>query len=292
MTSTKSRKGIILAGGTGSRLFPLTLGISKQLLPVYNKPMIYYPLSVLMLGGIRDVLIISTPHDLPLFERVLGSGETWGMHFEYAVQDAPRGLPEAFIIGEKFLNGAPACLILGDNIFYGEGLGKILAQASAKSSGATVFSYPVKDPERYGVVEVDDQGYALSLEEKPQAPKSNQAVVGLYFYDSRVCEFAKRLTPGRRNELEILDLTRCYLTENTLTVESFGRGTAWLDAGTHQSLLQAENFVEAIEERTGVMISCPEEIAFRKGFIDREQLHKLGAELEASGYGEYLLSIG
>jgi len=290
-TSTPPRKGIILAGGTGSRLFPLTIGISKQLLPVYNKPMIYYPLSVLMLAGIREVLIISTPHDLPLFRRVLGSGEKWGMSFSYAEQAAPRGLPEAFIIGEPFLAGQPACLILGDNIFYGNNLTTLLKNAAARTTGATVFAYPVKDPERYGVVEFDAAGQAVSLEEKPLKPKSHSAVVGLYFYDQRVCRFARELTPSKRGELEILDLTRRYLAEGSLAVESFGRGTAWLDAGTHQSLLHAANFVEALEERTSIMISCPEEIAWRRGFIDAEQLLRLAGELKASGYGDYLRQL-
>lgn len=285
------RKGIILAGGTGSRLFPLTLGVSKQMLPVYNKPMIYYPLSVLMLAGIRDVLVISTPDDLPVFKRLLGDGGKWGMHFAYAEQSAPRGLPEAFTIGEEFLAGAPVCLILGDNIFYGRGLTDMLVRAAERTAGATVFAYPVKDPERYGVVEFDGDGKALSLEEKPTSPKSHFAVVGLYFYDSRVCELAGKLTPSKRGELEILDLTRIFLEEGTLSVETFGRGTAWLDAGTHQSLLHAANFVEAIEERTGVMISCPEEIAFRRGFIDATQLASLARELISTGYGKYLLDL-
>lgn len=288
MGSSKSRKGIILAGGKGSRLFPLTLGLSKQLLPVYNKPMVYYPLSVLMLGGIREVLVISTPRDLPLFRQLLGDGSQWGMRLEYAPQEEPRGLPEAFTIGEAFLDGSPACLILGDNIFYGEGLGRLMLNAAAEDRGATVFAYQVSDPERYGVVDFDDGGTALSLAEKPANPKSNWAVVGLYFYDERVSRFAHELAPSKRGELEILDLTRKYLEEGTLSVKTFGRGTAWLDAGTHQSLLHAANFVETIEERTGVMISCPEEIAFRRGFIDRDQLCSLGEQLAASGYGQYL----
>ena len=287
----RRRKGLILAGGTGSRLFPLTRAVSKQLLPVYNKPMVYYPLSVLMLAGIREVLIISTPHDLPLFRQLLGGGEAWGMRFEYAEQDAPRGLPEAFIIGERFLDGAPACLILGDNIFFGNQLVKVLDGASARQAGATIFAYPVKDPERYGVVEFDAHGRAVSIEEKPAHPRSHYAVPGLYFYDGRVAEFAKSLRPSKRGELEILDLTRCYMERGELQVESLGRGMAWLDAGTHQSLLQAAAFVEAVEERTGVMISCPEEIAYRKGFIGREQLRGLGEALNASAYGQYLLGL-
>jgi len=286
-----SRKGIILAGGTGSRLFPLTLGVSKQMLPVYNKPMIYYPLSVLMLAGVREVLIISTPHDLPLFRKLLGTGGKWGMRIAYAVQESPRGLPEAFIIAEEFLAGSPVCLILGDNILYGRGLTGMLQTADARSIGATVFAYPVKDPERYGVVEFNDEGQALTLEEKPAAPRSNFAVVGLYFYDAQVCELSKSLSPSARGELEILDLTRKYLDSGELAVETFGRGTAWLDAGTHQSLLHAASFVEAIEERTGVMISCPEEIAFRRGFISAGELVVLADELAGGGYGDYLREI-
>jgi len=286
-----SRKGIILAGGTGSRLFPLTLGVSKQMLPVYNKPMIYYALSVLMLADIREVLIISTPHDLPLFRKLLGTGGKWGMRIAYAVQESPRGLPEAFIIAEEFLAGSPVCLILGDNILYGRGLTGMLQTADARSIGATVFAYPVKDPERYGVVEFNDEGQALTLEEKPAAPRSNFAVVGLYFYDAQVCELSKSLSPSARGELEILDLTRKYLDGGELAVETFGRGTAWLDAGTHQSLLHAASFVEAIEERTGVMISCPEEIAFRRGFISAGELVVLADELAGGGYGDYLREI-
>ena len=285
------RKGIILAGGTGSRLFPLTKAVSKQLLPVYNKPMVYYPLSVLMMAGIREVLIVSTPHDLPQFRRLLGDGVRWGMQFSYAEQAAPRGLPEAFIIGEPFLAGAPACLVLGDNIFYGNELGRMAEAAARQPAGATVFAYPVKDPERYGVVEFDAQGRAVSLEEKPAKPRSHFAVPGLYFYDGRAAEFAKALRPSSRGELEIVDLSRCYLERGELSVIPLGRGMAWLDAGTHQSLLQASAFVETIEERTGIMISCPEEIAFRKGFIGRDQLLALGGELKASAYGQYLLDL-
>ena len=285
------RKGIILAGGTGSRLFPLTKAVSKQLLPVYNKPMVYYPLSVLMMAGIREVLIVSTPHDLPQFRRLLGDGARWGMQFSYAEQAAPRGLPEAFIIGEPFLAGAPACLVLGDNIFYGNELGRMAEAAARQPAGATVFAYPVKDPERYGVVEFDAQGRAVSLEEKPAKPRSHFAVPGLYFYDGRAAEFAKALRPSSRGELEIVDLSRCYLEQGELNVIPLGRGMAWLDAGTHQSLLQASAFVETIEERTGIMISCPEEIALRKGFIGRDQLLALGGELKASAYGQYLLDL-
>ena len=285
------RKGIILAGGTGSRLFPLTKAVSKQLLPVYNKPMVYYPLSVLMMAGIREVLIVSTPHDLPQFRRLLGDGARWGMQFSYAEQAAPRGLPEAFIIGEPFLAGAPACLVLGDNIFYGNELGRMAEAAARQPAGATVFAYPVKDPERYGVVEFDAQGRAVSLEEKPAKPRSHFAVPGLYFYDGQAAEFAKALRPSSRGELEIVDLSRCYLEQGELNVIPLGRGMAWLDAGTHQSLLQASAFVETIEERTGIMISCPEEIAFRKGFIGRDQLLALGGELKASAYGQYLLDL-
>lgn len=286
-----SMKGIILAGGRGTRLYPLTLAISKQILPVYDKPMIYYPLSMLMLAGIRDILVISSPEDLPGFERLLGDGAKWGMKFSYAEQAEPRGLADAFIVGEKFTAGERACLILGDNIFFGQGLSGELEKAAALSSGALVFAYPVHDPERYGVIEFDEKGKAISLEEKPQKPRSKFAVPGLYFYDERVVEFAKSLEPSARGEIEITDLNRIYMEMGELNVIPLGRGVAWLDAGTHESLLQASNFVQTVEERQGLMISSPEEIAYYKGFIDRGQLRRLAEELGNTSYGEYLLRL-
>ena len=284
-------KGIILAGGRGTRLHPLTLAASKQMLPVYDKPMIYYPLSILMLAGIREILVISTPEDLPGFRRLLGDGEAWGLQFYYAEQAEPRGLPEAFLVGREFIAGESACLILGDNIFFGHGLPEMLQTAARLDHGALVFAYPVQDPERYGVVEFDAQGKAISLEEKPKKPRSNYAMPGLYFFDERVGGFAASLKPSARGELEITDLSRIYLEMGELQVISFGRGIAWLDAGTHESLLQAANFVQAVEQRQGLMISSPEEIAYRQGFISREQLRTLAKNMGSNGYGSYLLRL-
>lgn len=283
-------KGIILAGGRGTRLHPLTLAASKQLLPVYDKPMVYYPLSMLMLAGIREILVISTPEDLPIFRRLLGDGSQWGIRFAYAEQDQPRGLADAFRVGAGFVGREPACLILGDNIFYGQGLVSILEHAARLTDGALIFAYPVRDPQRYGVVEFDSDFRAISLEEKPKQPRSNYAVPGIYFYDSQVVELAANLKPSARGELEITDLNRIYLEQGKLQVQVFGRGVAWLDAGTHESLLQAANFVQAVQERQGLMISCPEEIAYRKGFISAEQLHQQALRIN-NAYGEYLLRL-
>lgn len=284
-------KGIILAGGRGTRLFPLTLSISKQLLPVYDKPMVYYPLSMLMLAGIREILVISTPEDLPLFHRLLGDGSAWGVSFTYAEQSQPRGLPEAFLIGKEFIGKQSVCLILGDNIFFGQGMAERLRQCAQLTHGAKVFAYPVNDPQRYGVISFNETGRAISIEEKPTKPKSKYAVPGLYFYDNRVVELAESLDPSARGELEITDLNLMYLRQGQLQVEIMGRGYAWLDAGTHESLLQAATFIQTVEERQGMMISCPEEIAYRMGFIDRNQLRKLALPLKHNRYGDYLLRL-
>ena len=284
-------KGIILAGGSGTRLHPLTLATSKQLMPVYDKPMIYYPLSVLMLAGIREVLVISTPHDMPQFQRLLGDGSQWGMAFEYAVQPSPDGLAQAYIIGADFVAGGPSALILGDNIYHGHGLPELLASAAAQPSGASVFAYYVDDPERYGVVNFGADGRAAAIEEKPRNPTSNWAVTGLYFYDAEVVDIAANLKPSARGELEITDVNRVYLELGRLHVERMGRGFAWFDMGTHDSLLEAASYVQTLERRQGLRVACPEEIAYLQGFIDREQLVVQGRKLEKSGYGKYLLKV-
>ena len=286
-----NRKGIILAGGSGTRLYPATLVISKQLLPVFDKPMVYYPLSTLMLAKIREILVISTPHDISQYEELLGDGSKWGLEIQYAVQPSPDGLAQAFIIGESFINDAPSALVLGDNIFYGHSFQELLSSANARKAGATIFAYHVQNPERYGVAEFNNQGQVLSLEEKPVQPKSNYAITGLYFYDNKVIDYAKQIQPSGRGELEITDLNRIYLEQGALSVKLMGRGYAWLDTGTHESLIEAHQFVQTIENRQGLKIACPEEIAFNQNWIDSSQIKKLAAPMIKSGYGQYLMQV-